>query len=199
MDTEFWNKRYAEHTTVYGTAPNAFLKEFLQGRSVGKVLFPAEGEGRNAVYAASLGWEVHAFDQSDVARDKAIAAAEATGVELEYTLSDLSTWVPTDNYDLVGVFYVHLPTAIRQSVMQNLVAALKPGGIWVMEVFSKEQMAFDSGGPKDRSMLFDLDMLAEDLSGLEELSMEQFVVQLDEGPFHKGPASVIRVEGRKAF
>jgi hypothetical protein len=47
------------------------LKGILKNMPAGRILFPAEDEGRNAVYAASLGWEVHAFDISERAKDKA--------------------------------------------------------------------------------------------------------------------------------
>jgi hypothetical protein len=193
MNKEFWDQRYGEHESVYGAEPNAFLRDFLQDRPVGTALFPAEGEGRNAVYAASLGWKVDAFDQSTVARDKALAKAAATGVELHYTISDLESFEPKGSYDLIGLFYVHMSASIRTAVHRKLVAALKPRGVLVLEGFSKDQLNFNSGGPKEASMLFDMDMLAEDFSEMEEMSMEQALVTLDEGPFHQGPASVIRV------
>ena len=69
---EFWNDRYAKETYVYGTSPNAFFKEQLRLLDVGTILLPAEGEGRNAVYAAKLGWDVYAFDYSAHAHHKAI-------------------------------------------------------------------------------------------------------------------------------
>lgn len=67
-----WDKRYAGDEYVYGIHPNIFFKEKIKGIKPGKILLPAEGEGRNAVYAAALGWNVSAFDFSDKARDKAI-------------------------------------------------------------------------------------------------------------------------------
>lgn len=46
---------------AYGTEPNAFFKAQLDQLTPGRLLLPAEGEGRNAVYAAKKGWEVAAF------------------------------------------------------------------------------------------------------------------------------------------
>ena len=198
MNKEFWDQRYAEHETVYGSAPNVFLREFLEDRPVGTALFPAEGEGRNAVYAARLGWKVDAFDQSAVARDKALTLAQAAGVNLNYTISGLDEFQPTEIYDLIGLFFVHMPDAIRRAVHRKLLAALKPRGVLVLEGFSKDQLNFNSGGPKEASMLFDMDRLAEDFSELEELSMDKALVTLDEGPFHQGPASVLRLIGVKS-
>ena len=71
---EFWNQRYSELGYAYGTEPNEFFKEALLRYKEEllpehpRLLMPAEGEGRNAVYAAELGFEVTAFDVSEQAR-----------------------------------------------------------------------------------------------------------------------------------
>ena len=52
-----WNERYSKSAYAYGTEPNEYLKEQLEKLEVGKILFGAEGEGRNAVYLAGLGYE----------------------------------------------------------------------------------------------------------------------------------------------
>ena len=57
-----WNERYSKEEFAYGEEPNQYLKEQLEKLAVGKILFAAEGEGRNGVYAAKLGWNVFAFD-----------------------------------------------------------------------------------------------------------------------------------------
>ena len=69
---EFWDERYAEPDYVYGKAPNKYFKEKLDEIQRGKILFPAEGEGRNAVYAAKKGWRVSAFDISEKGKEKAL-------------------------------------------------------------------------------------------------------------------------------
>ena len=68
---QFWDNRYAQEKWAYGKEPNTYIKEKLSLFKTGKVLFPAEGEGRNAVYAAKLGWEVSAFDYSFKGKEKA--------------------------------------------------------------------------------------------------------------------------------
>jgi hypothetical protein len=57
-----WDERYNSEDFAYGENPNVFLTETLPQFTPGKALFAAEGEGRNAVFAAGLGWEVSAFD-----------------------------------------------------------------------------------------------------------------------------------------
>ena len=70
-----WDTRYGKDEYAYGTEPNQFLKEKLEDLEPGSILFPAEGEGRNAVYAAQLGWKVSAFDISEVGKQKALKLA----------------------------------------------------------------------------------------------------------------------------
>jgi len=82
MSKEQWDSRYSEAEYVYGVEPNHYLRNFLEGRPPGKILFPAEGEGRNAVYAALLGWEVEAFDQSEKGREKALRLASRKNVQI---------------------------------------------------------------------------------------------------------------------
>ena len=75
--TDRWNDRYSSEEFAYGTAPNNYLKEQLEKLKTGSILFPAEGEGRNAVFAAKLGWKVSAFDISAEGKNKALKLAEA--------------------------------------------------------------------------------------------------------------------------
>ncbi|MDX1604123.1 MAG: SAM-dependent methyltransferase, partial [Salinimicrobium sediminis] len=83
---EFWNERYQREEYIYGKDPNEYLKAQLKNLTPGRILFPAEGEGRNAVHAAKKGWQVSAFDQSEEGRKKALRLAEAEGVEIDYTV-----------------------------------------------------------------------------------------------------------------
>ena len=76
MSKDFWNSRYSKQEFAYGTQPNAFLKEQLEKIKSGTALFLGEGEGRNAVYAAKLSWQVDAVDFSSSAKIKALKLAE---------------------------------------------------------------------------------------------------------------------------
>lgn len=73
-----WNDRYSKNGFAFGEAPNDYLKEQLEKLDTGTILFPAEGEGRNAVFAAKLGWTVSAFDISVEGKNKAILLAKKT-------------------------------------------------------------------------------------------------------------------------
>lgn len=65
-----WDKIYDKEEYVYGKLPNDFLKGNYDVIPKGKVLLLAEGEGRNAVFLAKLGYSVTAVDISSVAIKK---------------------------------------------------------------------------------------------------------------------------------
>lgn len=198
MNRNFWNDRYTSNVTVYGQAPNTFFRDQLSQLTPGKLLLPAEGEGRNAIFAASKGWEAHAFDFSEAARTKALGNALKADVTIRYEVADITTiTLPENEYDAIGVIYVHLPESERRIFHHKLVSALKPTGTLILEVFSKEQLGNPSGGPKDAGLLYSLDELREDFRELSPVLAGTFEIVLDEGAFHKGPANVIRFVGSK--
>lgn len=194
---QFWDQRYQESEWVYGEAPNAFFKDFIDQQTPGTLLLPAEGEGRNAIYAAANGWTVEAFDFSPVARDKALANAAAKGVKIRYDLQDITLFEASKKYDMVALLYVHLPKQLRHAFHAAIYKSIKPGGFLVFEAFAKEQLGFDSGGPKDPALLYDAPSICQDFPFLHQLSCEQKEVILNEGPFHQGKAAVLRLIGQR--
>lgn len=194
---QFWDQRYAENETVYGFAPNQFFKQFIDGRNPGSVLLPAEGEGRNAIYAASKGWQVDAFDFSEVAREKALDFARGEKLNINYTLQDISLFKAEKQYDAVGLIYVHLPEKQRKAFHAEIYKSIKPGGLFVLEAFAKEQAGLNSGGPKDPAMLYDAPSLCSDFPFMHMITCEQKEVVLEEGEYHKGKAAVLRMTGQR--
>lgn len=83
---DFWNTRYKEEAYAYGTTPNGFFKENIEKLSVGKILLPAEGESKNAVFAARKGWDVKAFDFSEEAKNKTLKFAQDHEISLNYEI-----------------------------------------------------------------------------------------------------------------
>ncbi len=194
-----WDQRYAAQEYVYGTEPNNFLKEKLTLLKPGRILFPAEGEGRNAVYAASLGWQTDAFDLSVEGQKKALLLADTKGVTINYTIESLDNWHPVaDQYDCITLIFVHLPDGLRQQVHHAVIRALKPGGILILEAFTLKQLSLTSGGPKTADMLYTSEMLQNDFKMLLSVETCETQVTLDEGPLHQGLAEVVRLSGFKA-
>ena len=194
--TSPWDDRYSAPEFIYGTRPNAFLADQLAHLTPGKALFVFEGEGRNAVFAAALGWQVDCFDGSAVARNKALQWAKSQGVSLNYTTAQLQDYkFPKAQYDLVVLVFAHLPPALRTHLHQSCIQALKPGGTLLLEGFRPEQIPLTSGGPKDEAWLYTRTLLQEDFVGMQSLNIYEAQPHLDEGPLHQGPAETIRVVG----
>jgi hypothetical protein len=197
MNKEFWNARYKDNKIVYGRQPNLFFKQFIDTHKPGTILLPAEGEGRNAIYAASKGWQVDAFDFSAVAREKALQWAADERFKINYYTARLEDYRADKQYDAVGLIYVHLPIEVRRLFHMQITKAIRSGGYMVLEAFAKEQLQFDSGGPKDLKMLYDAPSLCNDFQFLHLLSCGQKEIILKEGEFHKGKAAVLQMLGQK--
>jgi ubiquinone/menaquinone biosynthesis C-methylase UbiE len=194
----FWNERYSEKEYIYGEEPNIFFAEQLKNIKPGKIILPCEGEGRNAVYAASCGWEVNAFDSSEAGKTKALQLAAVKGVSINYTVDDATTITYAANsVDVVAFIYAHFPSNIRKQIHQKAITWLKPGGKLILEAFNPQQLQNNSGGPKELSMLYTEDMMKEDFASLNIELIENLTTELSEGKYHEGKASIIRVVGIK--
>lgn len=195
---EFWNKRYQTSDYIYGTEPNQFFKQVIKGRKPGGILLPGEGEGRNAIYAAGKGWSVDALDQSEVARNKALHLARMMDVFVRYYVVELEQYnFPKEHYDAVGMIFLHLNPTLRQVVHRKLVQSLKPGGLIFGEFYTKRQIEYQTGGPKDPDMLYSSEILKEDLVGVKFEMMDELVLDLKEGSGHQGESAVLRMVGVK--
>jgi len=196
----FWNARYAKTRFVYGTKPNEWLVSCLAKLESGSLLLPAEGEGRNAVYASKFGWKVDAIDFSESAKAKALQLAKAEKVSLfSYEIGDLSTFVfKREFYEAVGLVYVHIPSEWRKVFHQKIEQSLKLGGRIILEAFDKSQLGNNSGGPKNIDQLYDLAEIMQDFESIDWLHSEHNGShKLKEGDGHNGNASIIRLFGVK--
>jgi len=191
---EFWNERYSSIEFVYGTEPNIFFKDELDKLKTGNILMLGEGEGRNAVYAAVKGWEVDAVDFSTIAKDKALKLADKNSVNIHYELDDLSKYKPKSNYyDTAAIIFLHLNPTIRSEVHSRVVDSLKPGGTLILEVYEKEQLGKDSGGPQNINMLYSKKELEADFADMNIIELQKRIVILNESQHHSGEAAVLRL------
>ncbi|QEM02266.1 class I SAM-dependent methyltransferase [Mucilaginibacter rubeus] len=201
--TEKWDQRYAEEEFAYGEQPNNFLQQQLSLLKPGKILFPAEGEGRNAVFAAGLGWAVSAFDISIEGQKKALKLAEKKQVAIDYRVGELQELNYTEEqFDVIALIYAHFPPNIKSFVHQTLDKYLNTGGLIIFEAFSKSHLDYlakdeKMGGPRDIESLFSLEEVKIDFNNYEILELLETEIHLNEGPYHSGQGSVIRFVGRK--
>lgn len=199
-----WNERFSANEYAYGETPNQFLEEQLHTLpTAGTILFPAEGEGRNAVYAATQGWTVSAFDISTEGRKKAIRLAESNNVTIEYQVGELeSLGYTAGQFDAIALIYAHFPASVKSAYHKALSTLVRSGGVVIFEAFSKKHPEYQAtnpsiGGPKDLAMLFSVEEIEADFAGYEVLLLEERAIELHEGAFHHGVGSVIRFVGRK--
>lgn len=194
----FWDERYSSEEYIYGLEPNEFFSESIKNITPGKMFLPGEGEGRNAVFAAKLGWQVVAVDQSQVGKEKAENLAELNEVNINYQVADIANYRFTKNkYDAIALIFFHLPMPLRIKIHKKFITSLKPGGRFILEMFNKEQLGKTSGGPQNLDMLYSDDDIKRDFSSLKTILLENKIVTLKEGAHHHGEASVIRYIGIK--
>ena len=201
---DIWNTRYADPRYAYGTAPNVFFAEQLKKyRPIGCILLPADGEGRNGVYAAEQGLEVHAFDLSTEGRQKALRLARDRNVSLDYRTGDFrELGYRADSFDVLALIFAHFPAGHKEAFNRQLGTYLKPGGLLLFEAFGSDHLRYRTadpkvGGPGDEAMLFSTQELARTFPDFEVSLLEERAVELREGPFHQGTGSVVRMVARK--
>ncbi|MEY2962891.1 MAG: hypothetical protein RL754_152 [Bacteroidota bacterium] len=194
---EMWNERYSKPAYAYGKEPNEFFKEELGKLVPGGMLFPAAGEGRNAVHAIELGWNVIAFDQSFAAKEKAIALAEEKGLTIEYAVANASEYMCPVLVDAISYSFFHVPAADRKNLYKRLNGFLTLNGHVIFEGFSIKNLDLNSGGPKVPSMLFTEEMVRELFADFRSIEVWEERTTLNHGLYHNGEAVVIRARGRK--
>lgn len=200
---DMWDERYSGNEYVYGEQPNNYLKEQLEKIPVGHILFAGEGEGRNAVYAAGLGWKVSAYDISREGKRKAQQLADKHGVQIDYSVGDLHELnYGKEQFDAVILIFAHFPADRRASIHKALSDCLRPGGILILEAFSKNHARYQAvnpgaGGPRDIAMLLSADDVKNDFPQLDIIQLEETEVNLAEGTYHNGLSAVVRFTGRK--
>ena len=189
-----WDERFSQPDPVYGEQPNSYLKaQVFRLRPGMKVLVPADGYGRNGVWLAKQGLQVHTVDLSPVGVERARKAAQAAGVDMKMEVADLASWNwPAREYDAVVAVFFHLPPEARGRIHASMVRALKPRGIIIFQAFSPEQLRYTSGGPKQVDMLCTADLLRKEFAGAEALELEEKVVELEEGHMHSGTGAVVQ-------
>lgn len=198
-----WDDRYKNEAYAYGKAPNDFFKEWLQKFEPGSILMPADGEGRNGVFAARIGWEVISFDLSAAGKSKALQLAAAHQVALEYIVGDLEELkFEKESFDAIGLVYAHFAAGKKSLFHKQLSSYLKPGGVIILEAFSKKHIDLKQlnpavGGPNDIDMLLSKAEITADFENYDILTLEEEEILLSEGQGHIGKGAVVRFAGRK--
>jgi SAM-dependent methyltransferase len=195
-----WNERFAAPGFLFGTAPNQFLesqKHRLPAR--GRALAVADGEGRNGVWLAQQGLTVTAVDFSPVALAKSRGLAERAGVAVETIETDLETWRwPVAAYDVVAAIFIQFaPPPLRAKFFAAMQAALKPGGLLLLEGYTPKQLDYGTGGPPNAENMYTRPILEAAFAGMEILHLKEYDAAIDEGAGHKGMSALIDLVAKK--
>ena len=202
--TDFWDNRYKASVFAYGKSPNLYLKQCIESYDLsGSIILPAEGEGRNAVYAAQKGLNVFAFDNSVEGQKKATQLAQECDVRIRYDVLDWADMPTQDtDFDCAAMIFAHIPLSIQRQCHQKIADSIRVGGTLLFEGFSTNHLEYRAqnpkvGGPGKLEMLFAKDDIASDFSNFDIVEFEEVEVNLQEGSFHQGVGKVIRFIGKK--
>lgn len=190
-----WNNRYSSEEYFFGKEPNEFFKEIIDKLHPGKALFVAEGEGRNSVYAASIGWQVDAIDISDIGKEKAEKLAEEKKVEINYQVSDAFEFeYALNNYDAIVLIYFHIASELREDYFNKIISSLKPNGKIILLVYDEEHINNGSGGPTDINLLYNLESVVKSFIDLEfNIFAKEEVSRIKKGVIQK--STIIKFTG----
>jgi 2-polyprenyl-3-methyl-5-hydroxy-6-metoxy-1,4-benzoquinol methylase len=196
---DFWNQRYGEEGWAYGLGPNSFLEEnWKELPKNGKILCLSEGEGRNAIFLAHMGFSVTMVDISSVGLMKAKKRAQDENVSLETVEADLAEFdLGVEAWDGIVSIFGHLPSQLRKNVHEKIVKSLKPGGVFLFEAYTPEQLLLKTGGPKDPDMMMSLSIIETELHALSPLIKRSCIRDIQEGKYHQGLSAVVQFIGRK--
>lgn len=203
MMKEFWDNRYEAREFAYGIAPNDYFKKHIDSLKPGKILLPGDGEGRNGVYAATLGWNVTSFDISEEGKKKAKLLAQLKKVDIEYLINSWEKLeLKKESFNAIALIYAHFESEKKLEFHRLMDYLLKPEGYIIFEGFSEGhlqniQNGISVGGPKELNMLFNKDEVLSYFPNFEISEIEESEIVLHEGIYHKGKSKVIRFVGKK--
>ncbi|MDF7809147.1 class I SAM-dependent methyltransferase [Pontiellaceae bacterium B12219] len=194
-----WDETYSTDEFVYGTEPNDFLKANAEKLKPGSVLCLADGEGRNGVFLAKLGFEVTAVDMSEVGLEKARQLAAENGVEIKTICADLNDFaIEPDRWDNIISIFCHLPPPLRKKVHAVSANGLTEGGVFLLEAYTPKHLEMPgTGGPPVPDLMYALETLKQDFQSLELIQALETEREVNEGSKHFGHAAVIQFIARK--
>jgi SAM-dependent methyltransferase len=201
LPTLDWEARFAiADGYLFGEEPTYFLRDVTRLLPTdGTALAVADGEGRNGVWLARHGLDVTSVDVSPTAQARAKALADKHNVPITLELGDAHDWdYPEAAFDVVAeVFTQFSKPDERTRKWAGMRKALKSGGYLVIVGYRPEQLAFNTGGPRDVAHLYSEALLREAFADYTLLRLSVDELQLQEGRGHDGMSATIGAVWRK--
>lgn len=195
-----WDARYNVPEFIFGTEPNVFLTQQAYRLTPGqRVLAVADGEGRNGVWLAQQGLSVLSVEGSSVAQAKAKKLAQERGVSPDFECADLLQWQWGEaRFDaVVAIFIQFTGQADRKIMFEGMKAALKPGGLLLLQGYTPRQLEFKTGGPPVAENMYTEAILNDLLAGWDIMQLQEHDEHISEGAHHYGMSALIDVVARK--
>jgi SAM-dependent methyltransferase len=179
VDSQEWDERYSEHDHLWSVTPNLFVADRLNGAKPGRGLDVASGEGRNAIWLASLGWEMTAVDFSEVAT----ARGRSHSDDVDFVVADVTAWEPDEVFDLILMAYLHLTASDFEDLVRRSRSWLAPGGEMFLIGHDVSNIDQGWGGPQYPEILWDVPVVVEWLEGMTvvEAAVVNRPVETEEG------------------
>lgn len=140
---DFWNDVF-RNDSGFEKQPNQFLVDVTKGVKPGAALDLAMGQGRNALYLASIGWKVTGIDFAEEGVKIARTEAEKRKLSMTSVMADIDTWdFGTNRWDLISMIY---PGENHEPWIEKSKVALKKNGLFVLEFFAGDPADPAEGG-----------------------------------------------------
>jgi hypothetical protein len=200
----FWDERYACADYRFGKIPHPMVCRLAQHLPAGaRVLAVADGEGRNGVALAGLGFQVTAFDVSPLGVEKARRLQQSLNVPPQNYQTcvagvDDFNWPSATCDAVLAVFVQFAPPSMRLRMFLHFRNVLKLGGLLALVGYRPEQIAYGTGGHPDPLHLYTKDLLVDAFGDMAFLHFESLDVELSEGAGHQGKSAVIELLARKS-
>lgn len=112
---------------------------------------------------------------------------------MEYHVAGVYDWRWEDDaFDVVAAIFVQFAGPDMRSFMfERMAAALRPGGLLLVEGYTPKQLEYGTGGPKQLDQLYTEALLREAFPAFDILELREYEAELDEGSRHQGMSALI--------